>query len=112
MTKSPDEFFAEHASKALHSPSFLDYDQMLAEPSPQWLIDGVLPMGSSVVLFGESNSFKSFILIDWLCSISTGTNWHGHSVSKGTTLIIASAGARGIGNRRIPAWMSHHQVPR
>lgn len=113
MSKNPDEFLEEHASKATHSPEYLDYRQMLAEPSTEWLIDGLLPKGGSVVLFGESNSFKSFLLDDMLCSIATGTDWHGHAVaSAGSCLILASEGRRAIGNRRIPAWMAHHAIPR
>jgi AAA domain len=45
------------------------------------------------------------------CSICTGTPWHGHAVQQGTVIIIASEGRIAVGNKRIPAWMAHHEIP-
>jgi hypothetical protein len=84
---------------------------MIEQPKGTWRIEDVLPDRSNVVLFGGSNTFKSFLLYDMWCSICTGTPWHGHQVQQGNVIIIASEGRIAVGNKRIPAWMAHHGIP-
>jgi AAA domain len=103
----------EHAQreKKTHSADLRSYLEMIQQPKGTWLIDQLLPAGSNIVLFGGSNTFKSFLLYDMLCSIGTDTPWHGHKVASGTVVIIASEGRVAVGNKRIPAWMAHHGIP-
>lgn len=87
------------------------YDEYANFPPIEWQIDGVLPERAKTVLFGVSNSFKSFLAIDMACCIATGTGWHGRAVKRGKVLYIATEGAYGVGRKRIPAWMAHHGIP-
>ncbi|EYD74086.1 hypothetical protein Rumeso_04339 [Rubellimicrobium mesophilum DSM 19309] len=90
----------------------LSYDEMASMPEAEWLVDGLLVEGTSALLFGKSNSFKSFLAIDITCSVATGRSWHGKSVQgPGPVLYVATEGSRGVGRQRIPGWMEAHDIP-
>ena len=94
---------------ALH---FLTYDEMISLPDPQWLIDGLIMERTSALMFGKSNSYKSFLGIDLACSLATGTAWHGSEIAAPTpVLYVATEGALGVAKQRIPGWMEAHSVP-
>jgi hypothetical protein len=91
---------------------FLSYDDMLALPETEWQVEGLIAEGTSALLFGPSNSFKSFLAIDVLCSVGTGHSWHGQAVrDPGPVLYVATEGSRGVGKQRIPGWMEAHEIP-
>lgn len=94
--------------KGLH---LLSYSEMAAMPEPQWLVEGVIQQRSTAVMFGKSNSFKSFAAIDIGLAVATGRDWHGNVTHQGKTLFVATEGANGVGRLRIPAWYAHHCVP-
>jgi hypothetical protein len=68
------------------------------------LIANVLPAAQVSVLFGPSNSFKSFLAIDMLCSIASGRAWHGLPVEQGPVLYIVTEGAHEAVAKRIVGW--------
>jgi hypothetical protein len=89
----------------------LSFDEMADMPPPKWLVDGVLQEGTSALIFGKSNAFKSFIGIDLACSVATGRAWHGAAVAgPAPVLYVATEGARGVGAQRIPGWMEAHGI--
>jgi hypothetical protein len=88
----------------------LSYDEMVALPPIDWAIYGVWPRRSKSVIFGQSDSFKSFLAIDLACSAATGLQWHGHAVKQFKVIYIANEGANAVGRKRIPAWMTYHQI--
>lgn len=88
----------------------LSYAEMEAMPEPEWLVEGVIQKRSAALLFGRSNSFKSFIAIDLGLSVQTGAAWHGKATAGGGVLFVATEGANGVGRLRIPAWYEHHHV--
>lgn len=85
----------------------LTYSDMVAMPEPEWLIEGVIQKRSAAVMFGKSNSFKSFLAIDMALSVATGRVWQGQSVAHGRVLIVATEGANGVGRLRVPGWYDH-----
>ena len=80
-------------------------------PSPEWLVDGVIQQRSAVLMFGTSNSFKSFLAIDLALAVAANTTWHGHTVVQGKVLIVATEGANAVGRLRIPSRFEHYSVP-
>ncbi len=95
---------------------FLSYEDMENLSEPDWLIDGLIMEQTSALLFGKSNSFKSFLAIDMACSIATGDirdGWHGHDITDGwPVLYVATEGALGVAKQRIPGWYDAHDVSR
>lgn len=74
------------------------------------LIDGYFPAGSVGVIFGDSQAYKSFLLIDIAGHIATGKPWRGKSVQQGKVLFIAGEGGNGL-RVRVKAWFERHGEP-
>lgn len=72
-------------------------------PPPVWLIEGVLPMGGVVGLYGPPGTYKTFIAMDMALSVASGTPWQKHPTKKGFVVYIAAEGGTGI-TIRIAAW--------
>jgi hypothetical protein len=89
----------------------LSYAEMAALPEGEFLIHGAIVRRAKNVLFGASNSFKSFMATDMGGSISTGRTYHGMSVKKCPVIYVANEGANAVGRKRIPAWMAAHEIP-
>jgi len=91
----------ERLQGRLHTRSQLEG---ILPPTP--LIEGVMDVGSMIVLAGQFGSFKTFATIGWACSVATGEPWLGHEVvTPGTVLYVAAEGASGI-KLRVDAWES------
>ena len=104
------------ATEEIHLSSppmrFLDYNQMLNMPEPEWLIEGVIQKQTSAMIFGASNAFKSFLGIDLMMCAATGRDWHGHAVKCAVPCVyVATEGSRGVAGQRVPGWGQHHGVP-
>ncbi|MGY8897609.1 MAG: AAA family ATPase [Paraglaciecola sp.] len=68
-----------------------------------WLIKHLIPASSNGVLFGHSQSFKTFVLIYIACCIATNRMFSGLPTRHGLVFIIAAEGGGGI-SKRIRAW--------
>ncbi len=74
-----------------------------------YLIEGLIPINSNVVIFGDPGSAKSFIGIDMACSIASGRAYHGNKVEQGSVLYIAGEGRRGL-VQRAHGWCGYYEV--
>lgn len=84
-------------------------EAMEARPPPEYLIDNVLVRDTLAVLYGASGVGKSFVVMDWGLSVSSGTWWHQRRVVKGRVLFVAAEGSGGLGSR-ISAWKAANRV--
>lgn len=64
-----------------------------------YLVKGWLDQGALSVLYGPSNSGKSFLALDIAHHVAKGREWGGRRVSKGRVLYIAAEGGGGFANR-------------
>ena len=55
---------------------------------PPVLIDGLLHLGSKMVIGGGSKSFKTWTLLDLAISVATGENWWGKTTQPGRVLYV------------------------
>jgi hypothetical protein len=74
-----------------------------ALPDPQPLIEGVLDQGTSALLYGKWGTSKSFIALDWACSVATGKPWQGRSITQQRVLYVVGEGVAGF-KGRVKAW--------
>lgn len=103
-----------------HEPSFAkanqDLDIVFAselslefEP-PNEILEGVFAAGEGSVLYGASNSGKTFLAIDIAASISRGSNWlEGKRTESGLVIYLAAESPASV-CRRIQAYQKFHKV--
>jgi hypothetical protein len=78
--------------------------------APDWVIHGLMESDSLGMLFGPSAGGKSFVALDWACSVITGQPWRGLDVvRKGPVIYVAGEGCNGL-KRRLRAWEQHNNV--
>jgi hypothetical protein len=73
-------------------------------PEPEWLLEQTLPKRSINMLFGEFNTGKTFLALDWALSIAAGWDWLGKKSQQGDVLYIASEGDPGNLAQRVASW--------
>jgi hypothetical protein len=77
---------------------------------PEQLVKGLLLTGSLFVLYGESNSGKTFILVDLALTIAASLDWRGRRTRRGLVIYVAGEGAASV-RARVTAWrIAHPQI--
>jgi RecA-family ATPase len=105
MGSRPSDFvFTQHGPIRLYSTL-----ELLNMPAPTWQIDGAIPSGGLVAIYGPPGAGKSFVTIDMAMSIATGRDWFGRKVEPGFVVYISAEGGAGIG-KRARAWLTAHDV--
>lgn len=100
------------SSFTLMSPGprrFYSTAEMYRLPPPTWLIDGIIPMGGVVGLYGPPGTYKTFIAMDMALSVASGTPWQKRVTKKGFVAYIAAEGGTGI-TIRIAAWHNARKI--
>ena len=92
-------------SRLLTESSFVDWS--VDPPEPQYWIDGVIPQGEQVVLYGDPEAGKTFLALDWAMSVATGRACFGRTTTPGRVLYMSGEGNARI-TSRMHAWMSFH----
>jgi hypothetical protein len=87
----------------------LDADDIRRLPGETFLIEGLVPTPTLVLLAGPSGIGKSFLLLDWACIVAAARDesrkckWNGRKVGGCKVLYIAGEGSSGMRNR-LKAW--------
>jgi KaiC/GvpD/RAD55 family RecA-like ATPase len=71
------------------------------------LIKGVLDQQTLAVMYGASNTGKTFVMLDLAYHIATGRAWQGRKAARGLVVYVAAEGGRGI-LKRIAALRAHY----
>lgn len=74
-----------------------------------WLIEDVLFAGDSCLVYGESQSGKSFLACDAALSVSRGVDFLGKKTAKGGVIYQAGEGGKGL-IKRLKAYRAHHEI--
>ncbi|HBZ45316.1 MAG TPA: hypothetical protein DEO85_14965 [Maritimibacter sp.] len=64
-----------------------------------YLVQGWLGKGGLSVLYGPSNSGKTFVAVDLAAHVASGTAWRGCKIKQGPVIYVAAEGGGGIRNR-------------
>lgn len=102
----------------LHAPAegarsrFYPYseDEQDAMPEPSWLIPDLLPNEATVLLYGPSGSYKSFISLDIALTLASGTEKLGYTGQAVEVVYAAAEGPRSVSRMRRPAWRLAHSI--
>ena len=76
---------------------------------PDELVEGVLTVGDGSVLYGDSNSGKTFLTIDMACAVARGVPWMGKQTEPGLVVYLAAESPASV-RRRLQAYQKHHGV--
>jgi hypothetical protein len=99
------------AESAATQPAPKDTDSVLrtlpyvqASDLPDWeppreLIEGMLIEGGMTVIYGDSNTGKSFLTLDMAAHITLGRDWFGRKVKQGAVVYLAAESPRSIIDR-------------
>lgn len=74
-----------------------------------WIIKGVLPQAELAIVFGESGSGKTFLVLDLIAHVARGIPYRDRRVNGGNVVYIAAEGVAGVRNR-IRAYCRHADI--
>jgi hypothetical protein len=72
-----------------------------------YVVKGLLAAGSLAVVYGESNTAKSFLMLDLALAAAQGSPWRGHLTHKTLTVYIAGESADSV-RARVAAYRKRH----
>lgn len=76
------------------------WDQIKFDLDEEYLIDGVMPRQGVGLIYGQSQTFKSFVAFDLALRIAQGETWAGRKTERKPVDYLAAEGAAGIRKRR------------
>ena len=90
------------------SVAFADELPDAYEP-PDEIIQGVLTAGDGSVVFGDSNSGKTFCVIDMCAAVARAVPWMGRKTEPGLVVYLAAESPASV-RRRLQAYQKYHEV--
>ena len=75
------------------------FDDVAPALTDAYLVKGVLSHGAMSVVYGPSNSGKTFFALDIAFHLAIGAPWRGRRVKQAAVLYLAAEGGRGVSNR-------------
>ena len=75
---------------------------------PDELVQGILTAGAGSMLYGDSNSGKTFFTIDMACAVARGVPWMGRKTEQGLVVYVAAESPASV-RSRLQAYQQHHQ---
>ncbi len=89
----------EQTSRKMHLEWFVDAcADALSEPSNPLIAD-MLDEGAMSVIYGESNSGKTFVALDMAMAVASGMPWNGKATKRGLVVYVAAEGGKRIMRR-------------
>ncbi len=86
------------------------FDRIMPVVDSKDFVQGVLTEGGAAVVYGDSNTGKTFWVIDLALHVATGKAWNGRRVDQGGVVYCAMEGGNGFRNR-LAAWRQAHLTP-
>jgi len=74
---------------------------------PDELLEGVLTVGAASILYGDSNSGKTFAAVDMACAVACGGEWMGRRTEPGLVVYLAAESPASV-RSRLQAYQQHH----
>lgn len=76
---------------------------------PDELVQGLLTVGGGSVLYGDSNSGKTFLVLDLAAAVARGVEWMGRRTEAGMVVYLAAESPASV-RSRLQAYQKHHGV--
>lgn len=81
-----------------------------ARPEPTWLIPDLIPEQATVMMYGPSGHYKSFLALDMALTLAAAVPGWGTTPAAVPVVYVAAEGARAIERLRRPAWKQANNV--
>lgn len=78
--------------------------ELMALPSPKWLIKDVLIEGGLFEVYGRFKSGKTFWAVEMACCIATGHDFFDAPVERGRVVYVIAEGSRKLFGYRVSEW--------
>jgi KaiC/GvpD/RAD55 family RecA-like ATPase len=111
LVEKADKMSAENEAKLQENKLNIIFADELPEEfiPPDELLEGILTAGDGSVLYGDSNSGKTFLAIDMACAIACGTKWMGRHTEPGLIIYLAAESPASV-RRRLQAYQKHYNI--
>ena len=80
-------------------------------PAPETIYGPYIVKGGVNMLYGRWGTAKSFLVLSWAASLTTGTPWNEHNGVPPQNVIYWAAEGQGGLHHRLQAWEHHHGTP-
>ena len=77
--------------------------------APDELVQGLLTVSGGSILYGDSNSGKTFFAIDLAAAVALGVDWMGRRTEQGLVVYLAAESPKSVCSR-VQAYQAHHGV--
>jgi len=105
-----EELASWQASRGELSPlTKISLGDLMNMPPVEWLVDGIFPASSLVMLAGTGGVGKSTLMVDLSVAVLTGGDFLGKPTQRGSVLYVAGEGLHGYG-QRFKATAAHRGV--
>ncbi len=74
---------------------------------PDELVQGLLTAGGGSVFYGDSNTGKTFVIVDVACAVARGVPWMGRQTEPGLVVYLAAESPASV-RGRLQAYQRHH----
>lgn len=96
----------------LDEPYAIDMGEFLAEPDPEWMVEGMIVQGGGIgQIIGTSTAGKTFVALDLALSICGKSEWMGHKINTNGPVVYACLENPAGFRKRLRAWLYKHGVP-
>lgn len=106
----PDILIIETETASKPRRRMLTIDELEAMGEPKWLIQGMVPECSLVMMDGPPKEGKTFIAVAMSLHIAAGKPWFGQEVVQGGVVYIAGEGSAGL-KLRVKAMRLAYDIP-
>lgn len=89
--------------------SLLSLADLRNRPKSEWLVAEILQQNGLALLVGKSDSYKTFLALDFALCVATGTAWCGHETKWGPVVYVIAEGQKGF-RERVDSWRQFHGV--
>lgn len=106
-----EEFISDLPVQGTKAPrfQFVRATEFASGPPPSWIIKGLIPEADLGVIYGASQSGKTFLVFDMVAAIARGESWRGMKTKQGNVAYIVAEGAAFF-KSRITAYNIHNKI--
>jgi hypothetical protein len=107
---APIEAYDQEVRRPPRAPMISEiewFDELLPVLTSSYLIKGLLDRGAMSVVYGPSNSGKTFFSLDVAFHVAARETWRDRRIASGTVLYLAAEGGNGIANRIVALRAAH-----